>query len=37
MKAKGKTKRRTVWQEIRLFWQFASGTHWIYQERTVLI
>jgi hypothetical protein len=29
--------KRTFWQEIKLFYQFISGTHWTQQEREVLV
>lgn len=29
--------KRTLWQEIRLAWEFITATHYIYHERTVLV
>jgi len=29
--------KRTIWQEIVLFYQFMTGQHYIVRERTVLV
>jgi hypothetical protein len=28
--------KRTFWEEVKLFWQFATGSHYIVRERVVL-
>jgi hypothetical protein len=30
-------KKRSKWQEAKLFWQFMTGRHYIVRQREVLI